>query len=507
MSCLLLVPLIACGDDDDGTGPTPTPVATTVTIDPGTATLTAIGDTIRLAARVRDQNGATMAGADVAWSSLDPDVATVASTGTIAAVNAGQTRIIAKSGAVADTAMVIVSPEAVAMSVAPDTVRLDALGDSARLEPSFRDRNGSTFTDATAAIEWTSLDESVATVSDGWVRSVGVGSTRIAAAAGELVDTVDVVIVQVPAAVSLSTDAATLAEGDTLTIAASVVDSNGHVIPGTDVVWTTSDSTAATVGASGLVTAVWGDATATVTATAADLSASATITVLGKIVFSSERDGHTGIYVMNSDGSGVDSVTISTGVNEHPAWSPDGQWIAFISDRSGGRNIWLTKADGTTALPLTALLGVHAHPSWAPDGTNVVFVSQRAGGQPELWVMNAVDGSDPVRLTFDNRYKAYPAWSPDGTRIAYAARAGAADDYEIWGVNADGSKPVQLADNSVDDVWPRWSPDGSRIVFASERDGNMEIYVMNADGSDPQRLTNNPGTDTTPHWRPRPTSD
>lgn len=78
MSCLLLVPLIACGDDDDGTGPTPTPVATTVTIDPGTATLTAIGDTIRLAARVRDQNGATMAGATVTWSSLDPDVATVA---------------------------------------------------------------------------------------------------------------------------------------------------------------------------------------------------------------------------------------------------------------------------------------------------------------------------------------------------------------------------------------------------------------------------------------------
>ena len=81
MSCLLLVPLIACGDDDDGTGPTPTPVATTVTIDPGTATLTAIGDTIRLAARVRDQNGATMAGATVTWSSLDPDVATVAGAG------------------------------------------------------------------------------------------------------------------------------------------------------------------------------------------------------------------------------------------------------------------------------------------------------------------------------------------------------------------------------------------------------------------------------------------
>ncbi|HEX5599082.1 MAG TPA: hypothetical protein VFX46_00435 [Hyphomicrobiaceae bacterium] len=81
MSCLLLVPLIACGDDDDGTGPTPTPVATTVTIDPGTATLTAIGDTIRLAARVRDQNGATMAGATVTWSSLDPDVAPVAGAG------------------------------------------------------------------------------------------------------------------------------------------------------------------------------------------------------------------------------------------------------------------------------------------------------------------------------------------------------------------------------------------------------------------------------------------
>ena len=47
-------------------------------------------------------------------------------------------------------------------------------------------------------------------------------------------------------------------------------------------------------------------------------------------------------------------------------------------------------------------------------------------------------------------------------------------------MNADGSNPVRLTFDNHPDQEPDWSPDGSKIVFDSNRDGNAEIWVMRA---------------------------
>ena len=41
------------------------------------------------------------------------------------------------------------------------------------------------------------------------------------------------------------------------------------------------------------------------------------------------------IYTMNSDGSGVTRLTLSSGVDDEPAWSFDGSRILFTSHRDG----------------------------------------------------------------------------------------------------------------------------------------------------------------------------
>ncbi len=60
----------------DSVGPE-TPEATGLWVSPSTVRLTALADTVRLTADVRDQNGQVMAGAAVAWSSSDVSVAAV----------------------------------------------------------------------------------------------------------------------------------------------------------------------------------------------------------------------------------------------------------------------------------------------------------------------------------------------------------------------------------------------------------------------------------------------
>lgn len=82
--------------------------AVSIELDPDTATLMAIGETVQLTAAVRDGNGQPVSGAVVAWSSSDETVATVSGAGLVTAVMNGVAAIIARAGSVSDTAMVTV---------------------------------------------------------------------------------------------------------------------------------------------------------------------------------------------------------------------------------------------------------------------------------------------------------------------------------------------------------------------------------------------------------------
>ena len=104
--------LTACGDG--GTTPTspptpPTPVATSITLSATTLSFASLGQTQQLSATVKDQNGATMSGASVTWSSSSASVATVSSTGLVTSVANGSATITATSGSASGTASVSVA--------------------------------------------------------------------------------------------------------------------------------------------------------------------------------------------------------------------------------------------------------------------------------------------------------------------------------------------------------------------------------------------------------------
>ena len=117
---------------------------------------------------------------------------------------------------------------------------------------------------------------------------------------------------------------------------------------------------------------------------------------------------------------------------------------------------------------------------------------------PEIYVMNAADGSSPVNLTSNAASDLMPAWSPDGTKIAFASdRSG---QLEIWVMNPDGSNPQQLTHGSSPAEFPAWSPDGAEIAY----DSDGHIWIMYADGSQPTRVTNRLSADVIPRWQPTP---
>ncbi|MXX68124.1 MAG: hypothetical protein F4Y74_04105 [Gemmatimonadales bacterium] len=156
------------------------PAPMIVIVTPDTATLTAIDEAIQLYADVRDQLGRPITDAAVTWSSGDPAVAAVDTSGLVTAVANGSATVTALAGAVSDSTSIVVWQTATTVEIAPETHTL-ATRDTVRLVATATDDNGHTVADA--AFNWTSSDTAVAIVDSlGLVRGVAEGTATITAA-------------------------------------------------------------------------------------------------------------------------------------------------------------------------------------------------------------------------------------------------------------------------------------------------------------------------------------
>ena len=306
-SCILLFGIVVfaamailttCGKDSSTTPKPPeppppppvSPVATRIEITPSSATLNSIGQTVRLTARVFDQNNNAMAGATVTWSSSDVSVAGVNTQGLVTAVKNGTTDITARSGNARVTANIAVSQAAGSIAIAPQMATLMSLGATVQLTATVQDGNGQPV--AGAVVTWMSSDEAVATVNaQGLVTAVKNGVARITATSGGASSGINVSVMQSAGSIVIAPEEATLMSlGETVQLTAAVLDQNGQPVDGAVVRWSSGDESVATVNAQGLVTAV-GNGVARITATSGIASSGIDVSVMqsaGSIVIAPE---------------------------------------------------------------------------------------------------------------------------------------------------------------------------------------------------------------------------
>jgi TolB protein len=240
-------------------------------------------------------------------------------------------------------------------------------------------------------------------------------------------------------------------------------------------------------------------------------SAQAAAPSLPPLVFTSDRDGDTEIYLRSPDSS-VRRLTDNTADDFGPVWSPDGRRLAFVSNRDGDPEVFVMNADGSGVRQLTRNStsrgggpALDHAPAWSPKGHQIAFVSTRDGGEPEIYKMQA-DGSRQVRLTRtpDHVSNHTPSWSPKGSYIVFASDRVSYDNYEIFRMRTDGTGVTRLTRTApgVDDNAPEYSPDGRRIAFSSTRNGGQQdLFTMRPDGSDVRRLGGDATLDDVfPHW-------
>ncbi len=281
----------------------------------------------------------------------------------------------------------------------------------------------------------------------------------------------------------------------------------------------------------------------------------------GQIAFASARSGIPQIYLINTDGTGLQLITNLENGACQPSWSPDGMQLVFISpclsreefyeDGYKDASLFMVNADGTELKQLTTTPGSDFDPAWAPDGKRIAFSSMR-DGRKEIYVLTIESGA-VTRLTttkgeIDN---IQPSWSPFSNQIAYTVKRFGA--YQVWVMSDTGLSNVQIARSGQQfwDYFPAWGPDGETLIFnqrdlgptrpwlmtiryedreskeptrldfprpiedvkfspdglwlvfeSLDNEFNRDIYFMTITGGDRTRLTNDPALEFDPVWRP-----
>lgn len=242
--------------------------------------------------------------------------------------------------------------------------------------------------------------------------------------------------------------------------------------------------------------------------------------------------------------SNTRQVTNASGLEVHPAISPDGRMVAYITGPAGKSRLFVRQLSGGRAIALTDSTKPAQWPQWKPDGSEILYTSVDDAGIPHIFTIPALGGSarlvpgldslvgcswsnagDRVACTNiltgalvlagpqgENRRMVpqtisgdgagAPVWSPDDKVIAFVQNSnqylsgeiiGNIAPSSVWLVRSDGGNPVRITDDTHLNTSPAWTPDGV-VLYVSSLGGNRDIYMQRVGGNlsaqgEPVRLT------------------
>jgi Tol biopolymer transport system component len=221
-----------------------------------------------------------------------------------------------------------------------------------------------------------------------------------------------------------------------------------------------------------------------------------------------------GLYIMNIQTGAAFSnrvwnttSLVQRGIFSRPTWTADGESLAVVLQTAYDLDIFLYSRDGSDRINLTESGSYDFHPAFSPDGRYVAFVSDRA--TCPTWIPGEADFCDAlteatpfggtvhlmdlqtreVRQLSDVFVTEAPRWinsrllvfaGGDQTNLLNPERT-------LWLANVAVDTVTQMLlegdEGNLLYLSDVWSPDGNRVLFQRATASETQIILMNTTGT------------------------
>lgn len=177
-----------------------------------------------------------------------------------------------------------------------------------------------------------------------------------------------------------------------------------------------------------------------------------------------------------------------------PALSSDGRQIAV----SVLGKIWTIPIHGGEGHLIQPGISWDRHPAWSPNGQFLAYAHQLPNGS-DLVIYNLATSTADVLYHSEGEIGSI-AFDPAGSNLYCVVLKGQYDGH-IWRIPTDGGQPKQITETQG---WHEWSfalsPDGKRIFLNSGHYGGANLYLLQLDTLAAKRLSNTPWNQSSVAW-------
>ena len=259
---------------------------------------------------------------------------------------------------------------------------------------------------------------------------------------------------------------------------------------------------------------------------------------MGYDIMSDKNVGN--LWILNTDGSGHQKLTLKDANETSPRWSPSGDRIAFVSQGNKGSEIFIYWTQTAKMARMTQLPQNPSSLTWSPNGLQLAFsmfvpslppviakipkspkgakwakkprITDRLNhesdgkgyiptGFSHLFIMPSSGGLVKQVSSGNFHHRGSISWSKDSTTLYFSANRKPDWEYdfrnsEIYKINLNDGQILPLTERDGPDSAPSISPNGKMIAFIGFDDKreayqNRLLYLMDIEGSEKRLISQN----------------